>query len=150
MICAECKRDFPERLLAPLQINKGGVNPCCPLCALMIRNLIHGLEPDTPFNGPNAAALHAEARQLYPNSDTLAEGWAHFCRAINLYKASPLQRHEMQKAFYSGAFMLYTLLEGLDESTMDKTIPALLQELQDFYSAINQPHEEPDNATPAN
>ena len=62
MKCNECKREFQDHLLAPLIVGDRQVNPCCPLCALRLRNKIHGLPADTPFQGEQAHAMWEEAK----------------------------------------------------------------------------------------
>ena len=60
MKCQKCKRNYPDRL-----INNGNFNgewiDCCPICALKMRNEIHGLPPETPFNGEIAQGMYDEA-----------------------------------------------------------------------------------------
>lgn len=64
MKCSQCKRRFPIELIQPMTtIVRGELQQMviCPLCALENRNAIHGLPPDTPFEGPMAAELHRRA-----------------------------------------------------------------------------------------
>ena len=64
--CRECKKDFPEHLIQPLHVSnhpdiEDGHYLMCPLCALKIRNDIHGLPKDTPFTGTIAHQHWEEA-----------------------------------------------------------------------------------------
>lgn len=62
--CAECKREFPSRLLAPFRMGNCKPKWMCPLCALRIRNQMHSLPADTPFQGEQASAMYDEAKQV--------------------------------------------------------------------------------------
>ena len=64
MICPECQKDYPEHLLRDLAVNDAEglrYRRMCPICALVIINKAGGLPEGTPFAGPIAARLHAEA-----------------------------------------------------------------------------------------
>lgn len=75
MICRRCARDFPERLMNELE---QGPPPrsewMCPLCALLEINKQFGLPEDTPFRGPKARALHADALTHLRATGQLKEG----------------------------------------------------------------------------
>lgn len=60
MKCKECNRGFPVHLINPMCIN-GEYISVCPICALKIRNKIHGLPEDEPFTGTIANQLYEEA-----------------------------------------------------------------------------------------
>lgn len=61
-LCNECDRKFPAHLIQPLVSNTYTIL-LCPLCALRIRNVAHGLPIDTPFNGEMANQLWQEANK---------------------------------------------------------------------------------------
>jgi hypothetical protein len=64
MKCQCCDRDFPDGLINEMAVgDASGLRYAwlCPPCALVMVNEAHGLPPGTPFRGPNAARLHAEA-----------------------------------------------------------------------------------------
>lgn len=63
--CGECERLFPAHIIHPIQTNiPGYARGCvCAICALRLRNEAHGIPADTPFDGPNARRLHAEATE---------------------------------------------------------------------------------------
>jgi hypothetical protein len=58
--CPNCHNTFPARLLAPLITNEGAFE-LCPICALKVRNALHGLPEDTPFQGEIAQQMYEEA-----------------------------------------------------------------------------------------
>jgi len=58
--CHQCNRKFPSHLIAPMMIDSSTFM-ACPICALAIRNEMHGLPPDTPFQGEIAGAMYHEA-----------------------------------------------------------------------------------------
>lgn len=58
--CRECKRKFPPDMITSLVTNHGS-SPMCPICALVIRNTMHGLPIDTPFSGEIASNMHDDA-----------------------------------------------------------------------------------------
>lgn len=60
MVCLCCLRNFPEELLSVV-VSSEGRDVMCPLCALKRRNEMHGLPPETPFQGQIAAAMHRQA-----------------------------------------------------------------------------------------
>ena len=70
MQCKACQRDFPEHLMTV--VNYSHANPICPLCALALRNKIHGLPSNTKFEGEIANDMWEEAmavirsRSIYP------------------------------------------------------------------------------------
>lgn len=64
--CPKCKRKFSEHLIQPMFVN-GGYLDLCPLCALELRNTIHGLPLDTPFQGEIAQELYEEALEEIGN-----------------------------------------------------------------------------------
>ena len=61
MKCGECKKDFPSKLLRPMFAKGAYTPPICGICALRLRNSIHGLPPDTPFAGEVAHRMYKEA-----------------------------------------------------------------------------------------
>lgn len=62
MQCPDCKRDFPARLLSPMASGPPlRYDLKCPLCALRIVNEQHKLPPGTPFRGPAAKQMYADA-----------------------------------------------------------------------------------------
>lgn len=66
-MCCECNREFPPRFINSMFID-GSYYPMCSICALRVRNEIHGLPPNTPFKGELANELYEETL------DWLAEG----------------------------------------------------------------------------
>ena len=59
--CDCCKRDFPEELLQPY-VSGGSVSPdSCPICALGLSNIQHGMNR-TEFNGTMANEMLRESR----------------------------------------------------------------------------------------
>jgi hypothetical protein len=58
--CPNCHNTFPSRLFAPMMTSAGAVT-LCPICALEVRNELHGLPEDTPFQGEVARAMYEEA-----------------------------------------------------------------------------------------
>lgn len=58
--CDRCKRIFPEHLINIIFTSIRNES-FCPLCALLIRNTIHGLPSNEPFHGIRAKALYDEA-----------------------------------------------------------------------------------------
>ena len=61
--CAECKRKFPGQLIN-IMFTSDGNFWTCPLCALEIRNKMHGLPLDTPFHGEIANDMWHEAKEF--------------------------------------------------------------------------------------
>lgn len=61
--CTVCHRLFPARLIQNFFSSSEGNRWLCPICALEKRNEIHGLPPNTPFEGEQAQALYEEAIQ---------------------------------------------------------------------------------------
>jgi hypothetical protein len=59
--CPECERRFPADLLHPMQTSEGHLARVCPLCALTLRNVMHGLPKDTPFHGSEAKRMWRRA-----------------------------------------------------------------------------------------
>ena len=57
-----CGRMFPSHLIHPM-VSTIGTFELCPLCALKLRNRIHGLN-DTQFKGSIANQLLEEARAI--------------------------------------------------------------------------------------
>jgi len=60
--CKKCRRSFPDHLVT--NVNYSVANPICPLCALALRNKIHGLPEGTPFNGTVANDMWEEATAI--------------------------------------------------------------------------------------
>lgn len=58
--CAACERQFPSHLIQVMVTSKGSAS-VCPLCALTLRNRMHGLPKGTPFHGHIAAQMWQEA-----------------------------------------------------------------------------------------
>ncbi len=65
--CTECKREFPDYLIHPM-ITTEGRFIVCPICALDMRNKIHGLN-DTEFQGPIANLMLAETREYLKQNE---------------------------------------------------------------------------------
>jgi len=65
--CPKCKKDFPEHLINPMYIacplDDSGEHLMCPLCALKVRNNLHGVPEDTPFRGTIANKHWEEATE---------------------------------------------------------------------------------------
>lgn len=55
MKCSECNRQFPSGYVQPMITTRGNTF-CCAVCALAIRNEIHGLN-DKKFQGTEANKL---------------------------------------------------------------------------------------------
>lgn len=64
MICQECKQDYPESLLSPMQSStwEGNSRLVCGICALEITNKIHG-DKRKKFAGTVAELMRKEAIQ---------------------------------------------------------------------------------------
>ncbi len=62
--CPQCKQKYPDHLVSLMLAGNDGHILACPICALDIRNSIHGLPPDTPFTGELAAANYDEALEF--------------------------------------------------------------------------------------
>lgn len=60
MKCAQCKLDYPESILSPLQSSYGDIPPVCGICALEISNKIHG-DNRKKFTGPKAEKMRLAA-----------------------------------------------------------------------------------------
>ena len=60
MPCHGCNRKFPAELIQPFFSTEGNAK-LCPICALERRNKLHGLPPNTPFQGGEAHRLWTEA-----------------------------------------------------------------------------------------
>ncbi len=58
--CELCPNEYPDHLVQPMCI-QGKYVIVCPLCALIIRNNIHGLPATTPFQGEQAKRDYDEA-----------------------------------------------------------------------------------------
>lgn len=61
--CNQCKNEFPAWLVNPLVASEGN-SYCCPICALAIRNKMHGLPEDTPFHGETAQIMYEQAKNI--------------------------------------------------------------------------------------
>lgn len=62
--CENCDRKYPSYLLNEMAIGDDAglhYHLLCPLCALEIRNSMHGLPPETLFHAEQAADLHKRA-----------------------------------------------------------------------------------------
>ena len=62
--CDKCNRQFPEHLIHPFWGSEN-IQQCCPICALKIRNEMHGLPKNTPFTGSQAQESYEEAVKIY-------------------------------------------------------------------------------------
>lgn len=78
-----------------------------------------------------------------PKRLRIAEQWDDFARALELHKTSPVQRQEMRRAFYGGAWALYNLqmnevsVHGDDATPEDLQMMADLdQELREFAENV--------------
>ncbi len=58
--CETCPNEYPDHLVQPMYI-QGQYFIVCPLCALTIRNAIHGLPATMPFHGEQAKKDYDEA-----------------------------------------------------------------------------------------
>jgi hypothetical protein len=58
--CPSCHNTFPSRLFAPM-VTSAGTVVLCPICTLKVRNELHGLPEDTPFEGEIAQQIYEEA-----------------------------------------------------------------------------------------
>jgi len=63
-ICVECKEEFPSEILSPLITSEGNTGLLCGVCALKLRNELHGLPLNTPFKGEIAQWLHEKAMKI--------------------------------------------------------------------------------------
>lgn len=72
----------------------------------------------------------------------ILEEWNSFSRALNLEKASPVQRVEMQKAFFSGAMALFALIMNILEPGADPTdkdlqvMDEIFQEMKNYPKRV--------------
>ena len=79
MKCSTCKRHFPDHLISKMTVftpldGLKQTDPLCPVCALYMRNKIHGLPSGTPFNGELAEANRQEAiKWLQTNGEENAQ-----------------------------------------------------------------------------
>ena len=60
MMCENCGRDFPNHLVS-IFVHNADDKLLCPICALSLRNQIHGLPEGTPFQGEVAQEMYEEA-----------------------------------------------------------------------------------------
>jgi hypothetical protein len=60
--CPRCKREFPSEFFDFPMIINGKYHWVCPICALALRNEVHGLN-DTKFQGSIANEMLEKARQ---------------------------------------------------------------------------------------
>ena len=58
--CTACDREFELRMIQEMVTSDGNYF-VCPICALEIRNKMHGLPDGTPFRGEQAKALYYDA-----------------------------------------------------------------------------------------
>lgn len=61
MRCGECKRGFPPELLSPMFVQGGYTPPICGICALELRNKVHGIPPGVEFQGEIAQEMYEKA-----------------------------------------------------------------------------------------
>lgn len=60
--CPECGYKYPCELVISWNYN-GAYIETCPICALAMRNALHGLPHDEPFTGTQASRLYDEAME---------------------------------------------------------------------------------------
>lgn len=60
VMCENCGRSFPGHLVS-IFIHNADEKLLCPICALSLRNQIHGLPEGTPFHGKIAQSIYEEA-----------------------------------------------------------------------------------------
>lgn len=58
MLCEYCEQD--RLYLSPMFTSEGVYQSICPVCALFVRNDIHGLPQRTPFDGLEARRMYDE------------------------------------------------------------------------------------------
>lgn len=63
--CNECKREFPTDYLQPLFSSRGNTI-CCAICALAIKNKMHGLN-DKEFTGEESNRLLNKTKKYLLN-----------------------------------------------------------------------------------
>lgn len=73
MKCRQCKRKFPDGLIQSMCVN-GDYVDCCPICALRIRNELHGLPRNTLFGGSLAQSLYKQAVEHLKQTKQGTEG----------------------------------------------------------------------------
>lgn len=62
-VCPRCKESFPSTVMSHL-IGSDYKEPLCAICALKIRNQIHGLPKNTPFQGKIAQEMYKKAKEI--------------------------------------------------------------------------------------
>jgi hypothetical protein len=67
--CPNCNNTFPSRLLAPMTTS-AGTFVLCPICTLKVRNALHGLPEETPFQGEIAQQMYEEALAYVKNGES--------------------------------------------------------------------------------
>ena len=60
--CTQCRWEYPDELLQPLQTGEGVIGQMCGICALAWVNEMHGLKREK-FDGENAEDLRLRAIQ---------------------------------------------------------------------------------------
>lgn len=58
--CTMCDREFKTNMIREMVTSEGNYF-VCPICALEIRNKMHGLPEGTPFRGEMAQGLYDDA-----------------------------------------------------------------------------------------
>ena len=59
--CENCHKSFTDKLINPMITTCGRIREVCPICALEIRNKLHGLPAGTPFSGEMAQEYYKQA-----------------------------------------------------------------------------------------
>ena len=70
--CDVCKRKFPDGCCAPM-LGTTSHRCICGVCALEERNRVHGLPPNTPFQGEMAQLTYENAARYLGLLPTEAE-----------------------------------------------------------------------------
>jgi len=78
MKCWYCSKDFPSEILSPVIASgfhafRESTPSVCGICALEIRNHIHGLPKGTPFKGEVAQEMYSRAVEHLNNEETIDE-----------------------------------------------------------------------------
>lgn len=58
--CPLCEREYESHMIQEMRTSDGAYY-VCPICALKIRNEMHGLPENTPFSGKKAQAAWHDA-----------------------------------------------------------------------------------------
>lgn len=75
MACGHCFLPYPDELLTPMMTTDGYTPPICGICALALKNQIHGTHL-TQFIGEQAEEMRRRAwrwRNRHPNAQPVGE-----------------------------------------------------------------------------